>query len=122
LVLFWYMCIKYFKHIHSALPSTFALPLLLSPTPKQSLFYIPVWFFRAIFHIWESMWYLTFSVWLILLSMMFSSLIIFPKDIISFFLWLNKYSIMYLYHTFFIHWLMCTSVDSMFWLLWIELI
>ena len=55
-------------------------------------------------HISDSIWYLSFSFWLTSLSMIMASYIhVAANGIISFFLWLSNISIVYMYHTFFIH-------------------
>jgi hypothetical protein len=49
-------------------------------------FFFFFFFFRCSFCVWEKAWYLSFSVWLILLNTVIYSLIHFPtNDIISFF-------------------------------------
>ena len=99
-------------------------PYLFLPTPSfppvyrflpksMSLFLFCKWihlhhFFLKIPHIRDVIWYFSFSVWLTSLSITISRSIHVTANGISFFLMNEEYSIVYLYHIFFIH----SSVDG----------
>ena len=84
----------------------FVFFLMIRRPPRSTLFPYTT-LFRS--RISDLIWYLSFSVWLTSLSMIISSCIhIAANGIISFLFTVQQYSIVYMYHIFFIH----SSVDG----------
>jgi hypothetical protein len=90
LILFSYMCIKYFSHIHHPLLSVLSFSSFpLITTTREPLFYTSsIQFFKDYTpHMRENVWYLSFSLWIIMLNMIISSSIYFHTNnmMLSFF-------------------------------------
>lgn len=107
------------------LPSAFLQPLaisssLLPPQPVVNfiLFLTSVQSLTFRFYVWE---HVIFCAWLISCSTITSVPSILLKMIL-FLLMAEKYSVVYMHHIFYVHWLLDTNCFCNSWLLWIELL